>query len=267
MQFGALLNSRCKSEVAGVLEGHELIDAGSWKDLDVIASTESIAGVLADPSVDRIQGVGGAVKFLRNHPRLPTIGFFDLSAANFHAALTLARQGLCEAYTYPLAARQRQLKRLVDTLALPQPVAAFLGFIEPAFGNLPSITAASVRDLFTRPHRYSSSSDLASECGTSIRQLYRQLEFAKLTSPKKLVVAAKVLRALHYLVDQKMTVQQTSVMLGYENTCAFAKHTDSVFECAPSKLPSRINRDDMVLEVIDWVFKPVRIDAGPEEYC
>lgn len=267
MLFGALLHSRCKAEVADVLEGHELIDAGSWKDLDDIARKETICGVLADPSVDRIQGITGATRFLHDHPQLPTIGFFDLSAANLHAALLLARQGLCEAYTYPLAARQRHFKRMVETLAAPHPVALFLELIEPSFGRLPPLTGASVRDLFNRPHRYSSSTDLALECRTSIRHLYRQLESAMLASPKKLVVAAKMLRALHYLIDRRLTVHETSALLGYENTRAFAKHTNTVLACAPSNVRSRTNRDEMVIDVIDWVFKPARIDGEIMEAC
>lgn len=256
MRLAALLPSCCKSEVAVVLAGHTLVEVESWADVTSLAEDDFIAGVLADPTVDRVRGVQGAAEFLRSHTRMPTIGLFSLSASNLRAALLLARQGLWEAYTYPLGVKREMLKRVVDSLASPPSVSRFLALVEPAFGDLPPLTASVVKDVFTRPHRYRSTLDLATECHASVRQLYRRLAAANLSSPKKLLMAAKVLRGLHYVCDMDLSVQGTSEKLGYPSAQSFAKHTTEVLGLPPSKLRAHRSADDTALEVVEWLFKP-----------
>ena len=255
MLFGTLLPACCKSEVACVLSGHDLIDAGSWKELGALAQSGNLTGVLADPRFDDGQGVHRAAEFLRTHPLLPTIGFFTLSGANLHTALLLAKQGLREAYIYPLASRHVHLRRLVDTLASPAPVAIFLNLIEPSFGRLPPTAGTTIQDLFMRPGRYSSAEELAIECRLGVRQLYRRLEAARLGSPKRLLLAAKLLRGAHYLMN-RVPVREVSDKLGYENPRAFAKHVLAVFGCNPTDLRTNTDEEEIVKHVLEWLNKP-----------
>jgi AraC-like DNA-binding protein len=256
MLFGTLLPACCKSEVACVLSGHDLIDAGSWKELGALAQTGNLTGVLADPRFDDGQGVNRAAEFLRTHPLLPTIGFFTLSGANLRTALLLAKQGLREAYIYPLASRHLHQRRLVDTLASPAPVAIFLNLIEPSFGRLPPNASRTIQDLFLRPGRYNCAEELAIECRLGVRQLYRRLEDAHLGSPKKLLLAAKLLRGAHYLMNRHVPVKEVSDKLGYENPRAFAKHTLAVFGCNPTDLRTHTDEEEIVKHVLEWLTKP-----------
>jgi AraC-like DNA-binding protein len=256
MRLAALLPSCCKSEIAVVLAGHTLVEVDSWADVTALAGDGFIAGVLADPTVDRARGVQDAAEFLRSHTRTPTIGFFSLSASNLRSALLLARQGLWEAYTYPLGVKREMLKRVVDSLASPPCLSRFLALVEPSFGELPPLTASVVQDVFNRPHRYGSTLDLVTECRASVRQLYRNLAAANLSSPKKLLMAAKVLRGIHYVCDMDLSVQGTSEKLGYTNAQAFARHTTEVLGLPPSKLRAHGCADDTAFEVVEWLFKP-----------
>jgi AraC-like DNA-binding protein len=209
-----------------------------------------------DPGFAGSDGANQALEFLRAHPCLPTIGFFPLSAPNLHLALLLSRSGLREAFTYPIAARKTRLKRSVDTLTSSTAVAVFLNVIEPSLGKLPPRAMRTIQDLFIRPHRYNSAEDLAAGSHMCVRQLYRRLAAAHLSSPKKLLLAAKVLRGASYLLDREVSIKSASDKLGFRGRRAFARHTLEIFRCNPTKLRASSDDEEIAIHVLEWVNKP-----------
>jgi methylphosphotriester-DNA--protein-cysteine methyltransferase len=98
--------------------------------------------------------------------------------------------------------------------------------------------------------------------GIPIVRLYRNLHLANLGSPKKLLIAAKLLRGYGYLRDPGYSVLDVSVKLGYRSTRIFAQHAVSVFGLTPSRVRTRLPEADAIKKVLDWL-RDDALDPAP----
>ena len=107
--------------------------------------------------------------------------------------------------------------------------------------------------MFEDPHRHMRVSDLAFDAGMTSMQLYRHFEIAGLSSPKKLLVAAKVLRACEYLADPAYSVRDVAKKLGYHNPRIFAQHCVDATGLTPSSLRTRLAQGAVVDRLLAWL--------------
>ncbi len=132
--------------------------------------------------------------------------------------------------------------------------------------QLPRQLFVTIENLFEQPHRYSSALDLAME-GTAIVSVYRNLDAAELGSPKRLLVAAKVLRGFGYLRDPGYSVLDVSIKLGYKTARIFSHHWVSVFGLTPARVRKRLTDDAAIESVLRWIRTPrddsSLLDDGP----
>ena len=76
---------------------------------------------------------------------------------------------------------------------------------------------------------------------------------ARLGSPKRLLIAAKVLRGFGYLRDPGYSVLDVSIKLGYKTARIFSHHWVSVFGLTPARARNRMTDDDAVALVLRWI--------------
>ena len=119
--------------------------------------------------------------------------------------------------------------------------------------QLPRQLAVTVENLFEQPHRYASALDLAMEAGVAIVSVYRNLDAAQLGSPKRLLVAAKVLRGFGYLRDPGYSVLDVSIKLGYKTARIFSQHWVSVFGMTPARVRTRLTDNAGIESVLRWL--------------
>jgi AraC-like DNA-binding protein len=89
--------------------------------------------------------------------------------------------------------------------------------------------------------------------GIAIVSVYRNLDAAHLGSPKRLLIAAKVLRGFGYLRDPGYSVLDVSIKLGYKTARIFSHHWVSVFGLTPARVRNRLTDDDAVGHVLRWI--------------
>jgi len=89
--------------------------------------------------------------------------------------------------------------------------------------------------------------------GIAIVSVYRNLDAANLGSPKRLLIAAKVLRGFGYLRDPGYSVLDVSIKLGYKTARIFSHHWVSVFGLTPARARNRLTDDDAVGHVLRWI--------------
>jgi len=128
--------------------------------------------------------------------------------------------------------------------------------IDGRLSQLPRQLSVTIENLFDQPHRYSSALDLAMEAGIAIVSVYRNLDTAQLGSPKRLLVAAKVLRGFGYLRDPGYSVLDVSIKLGYKTARIFSQHWVSVFGITPARVRTRLTDDAAVESVLRWLGTP-----------
>jgi AraC-like DNA-binding protein len=91
------------------------------------------------------------------------------------------------------------------------------------------------------------------EAKIPIVRLYRNLDVVGLGSPKRLLVAAKVLRGFGYLRDPGYSVLDVSIKLGYRSTRIFSQHSVAVFGLTPARVRTRLNDEDAIEKILHWL--------------
>jgi AraC-like DNA-binding protein len=266
LSVAAFLPPRLLTHVKHVFADEpELLVASSWQELESFIRRKPVSAVILDPSADGIMNVSAVASLLKRYPSLPLIAYVTLNAPAFNAVAQLGRLGLEDVVLHHFDdAPARFLERVeqVQGNALTHTVIEALA---DRLAQLPRQLSVSVENLFDQPHRYSSALDLAMEAGIAIVSVYRNLDAARLGSPKRLVVAAKVLRGFGYLRDPGYSVLDVSSKLGYKTTRIFSQHWVSVFGVTPARVRTRLADEAAIEAVLRWLGTPGDDSALAEE--
>jgi AraC-like DNA-binding protein len=230
--------------------------ANSWKELEDIVRREAVDVVIADPGADGVIDIDKVSGFLHRYPSLPFVGYVMLTPPAFGAIAQLARRGLDHVVLHRFGDSRERLIQTISRVRTNPPSQRVMLLLEPILRDVPLSLARAVSDLFEKPHRYGSVLDLATKAGFPSVSVYRYIDGVKLGSPKKLLVAARMSRALTYLRDPGYSVREVSVKLGYRHARIFTAHILEVFEMTPSRLRSRLSDDDALAQLIRWMDLP-----------
>ncbi|HEY3114119.1 MAG TPA: hypothetical protein VGJ62_10575 [Gemmatimonadaceae bacterium] len=254
MSIAAFLPTRLLTHVKHVFaDEEELLIASSWQELESLIRRKPVSVVILDPAADATMNVGAVEGLLKRYPSLPLIAYVTLHAPQFKAVAQLGRLGLKEVVLHrfddaPEGFRERVER--VEGNALTHDV---IEALRDRLGQLPRQLAVTVENLFEQPHRYTSALDLAMEAGVAIVSVYRNLDAAQLGSPKRLLIAAKVLRGFGYLRDPGYSVLDVSIKLGYKTARIFSQHWVSVFGLTPARVRTRLTDEAAIEGVMRWL--------------
>jgi AraC-like DNA-binding protein len=254
VSVAAFLPNRLLTHVKHVFADEpELFIATSWQELETFIRRKPVSVVILDPAADGIMNVGAVASLLKRYPSLPLIAYVTLHAPQFNAVAQLGRLGLKEVVLHrfddaPEGFRERVER--VEGNALTHDV---IEALRDRLTQLPRQLAVTVENLFEQPHRYASALDIAMEAGVAIVSVYRNLDTAQLGSPKRLLVAAKVLRGFGYLRDPGYSVLDVSIKLGYKTARIFSQHWVSVFGLTPARVRTRLTDDAAIESVLRWL--------------
>jgi AraC-like DNA-binding protein len=254
VSIAAFLPTRLLTHVKHVFaDEEELLIASSWQELESLIRRKPVSVVILDPAADATMNVGAVEGLLKRYPSLPLIAYVTLHAPQFKAVAQLGRLGLKEVVLHrfddaPEGFRERVER--VEGNALTHDV---IEALRDRLGQLPRQLAVTVENLFEQPHRYTSALDLAMEAGVAIVSVYRNLDAAQLGSPKRLLIAAKVLRGFGYLRDPGYSVLDVSIKLGYKTARIFSQHWVSVFGLTPARVRTRLTDEAAIEGVMRWL--------------
>jgi len=248
----AFLPPRLLTHVKHVLADEELLVAESWEELEAIIRRKPVTVVIVDPSADGTLNVSAVAGLLKRYPSLPLIAYVTLHAPAFKAIAQLGKLGLEDVVLHRFDDAPERFRERVEQVqgnSLTHRVIEELG---GPLRLLPRPLLVTIENLFEQPHRYMSALDLAVE-GVAIVSVYRNLDTAQLGSPKRLLIAAKVLRGFGYLRDPGYSVLDVSIKLGYKTARIFSHHWVSVFGLTPARVRNRLSDDDAVAAVLRWI--------------
>ena len=254
VSVAAFLPDRLLTHVKHVLADEpELLNALSWEELESFIRRKPVSVVILDPAADGTMNVSAVAALLKRYPSLPLIAYVTLHAPQFAAVAQLGRLGLKEVVLHrfddaPEGFRER-IERLEGNALTHDVIAALRGRL----GQLPRQLAVTVENLFEQPHRYTSALDLAMEAGVAIVSVYRNLDAVELGSPKRLLIAAKVLRGFGYLRDPGYSVLDVSIKLGYKTARIFSQHWVNVFGLTPARVRTRLTDAAAIESVLKWL--------------
>jgi AraC-like DNA-binding protein len=253
LSVAAFLPPRLLTHVRHVFaEDPELLVAESWEELESFIRRKPVSAVILDPSADGNLNVGAVAGLLKRYPSLPLIAYVTLHAPTFKAIAQLGKLGLEDVVLHRFDDAPERFRERVEQVQGNSLTHRLLEELKGDLRQLPRLLFVTVENLFEQPHRYSSALDLTME-GIAIVSVYRNLDAAGLGSPKRLLVAAKVLRGYGYLRDPGYSVLDVSIKLGYKTARIFSHHWVAVFGQTPARVRNRLSEDEAIASVLRWI--------------
>lgn len=257
MSVAAFLSPRLLTYVRQVFaEQPDLLVASTWDELDGFVRRKPVSVVILDPVADGIMNTSAVAALLTKYPSLPLIAYVTLGAAAFNAIAQLSRLGLEDVVLHRFDDAPEKFRERVEKVQVNPLTRHVLAVLGPSLAQMPIPVATAVGDMFAQPHRYASALDLAIGADVPIVRLYRNLHLANLGSPKKLLIAARLLRGYSYLRDPGYSVLDVSFKLGYRSPRIFAHHAVTVFGLTPSRVRSRLPEAEAINIVLEWLRSP-----------
>lgn len=257
MSVAAFLPARLLTHVKHVFaDDPDILAASSWEELESFIRRKPVSVAILDPSADGTMNIGAVSGLLKRYPSLPLIAYVTLNAPAFNAVAQLGRMGLEDVVLHHFddaPDRFRERVEQVEGNALTHSVIEAIG---DRLRQLPRQLSVTVENLFDQPHRYTSALDLGMEAGIAIVSVYRNLDTAQLGSPKRLLIAAKVLRGFSYLRDPGYSVLDVSIKLGYKTARIFSQHWVGVFGVTPARVRTRLTDEAAIESVLRWLKTP-----------
>ena len=242
----------------------DLLVASSWHELESFIRRKPVNVVILDPSADGTLNVGAVAGLLKRYPSLPLIAYVTLHAPAFKAIAQLGKLGLEDVVLHRFDDAPERFRERVEQVQGNSLTHRVIEELDGSLRLLPRQLFVTIVNLFQQPHRYTSALDLAIE-GVAIVSVYRNLDAAHLGSPKRLLIAAKVLRGFGYLRDPGYSVLDVSIKLGYKTARIFSHHWVSVFGLTPARVRNRLTDDDAIESVLRWIRTPGDDSALPDE--
>ena len=253
MTIIAILPPRLLRHLKLVASGrYHLVAMGSWAEMARFVAIHPVGVAVIDPSME---GSGTQLELEQvaaAHPSLPIIGYLPLNPSAFRAVADLSGSVLTEVVLYSHEDGTTTFRATLERLHASPLTNRMLTALHPKLKQLPIALSKSVAELFQEPHRYLSAHDLAVSSELPTSRLYRCFESVELASPKRVLVAAKLLRGYQYLTDPGHSVHGVSLKLGYRKPRIFTDQTQEVFGLNPSRLTLHVNEESAFSALFKW---------------
>ncbi len=236
--------------------GHTLVVARSWDDVVQLVRHRVVDVLVLDPAADGAIRSAEILTIGALYPTQPVILYLALSPGSLRAVVELARHGVSQVVLHRFdddATRFRTLLGQQHDIAIVDAALAAL------LGPLSALTvplARAVRRLFERPQRFWTAQDLALEAAMPRRTMYRELGAAGFSSPRRLVLGARLLRAYGYLREPGYFVADVVTKLGYGSARVLVRHTRELVGATPSMLRDGVTEAEFVARLIAGILSP-----------
>jgi AraC-like DNA-binding protein len=231
----------------------DLLIADSWAELTDLVRNRPVTVVILNPAADGQIDIQPAAELLRKNPSVSIIMYAMLNPASFRAAWLLSKRGLEAVIFQSIDDSRKQLRAIIDEVGSNPRLRYVLRILHPGLLRLPLKLGGTLENLFLAPHKYATANDLASKAGISTLRLYREFQQSGLPSPKKLIVAAKLLHACRFLGDTDQSVATVAKKIGYEDARIFVRHSLRVFGVTPATLRSGLGATTFHRRMLLWL--------------
>lgn len=238
----------------------------SWHELDEVIRTEAVEVVVADPAADGVLKSEEIARILQQYPSLPVVAYVGVAAPQMRAILDLSKSGLQHVVLHRFEDSSARFSALINRVRGDPLSRRMLAELAPYLSQLPLELAAAVEDMFKRPSRFETALDLGVAAGIPSVRLYRSFDLAGLGSPKKLLIAAKLLRASAYLRNPGYAVANVATKVGYKYSRKFTHHCVMVFGMNPARVRKRLSEEDSIALIRKWLTANLTGDDDEAQY-
>ena len=227
--------------------------AKDWDDIGDLLQSHPVGVAVIDPSGEPVGKAVELEQLMAAYPSLPVIAYVPLTPQAFSTITQLAHTGLKHVVLYSHDDGAQRFLALIDEVSTSPITQRVIDQLGPRLVMLPLRLAKTFENMFAEPHRYPNAQDLATRSTIPLVRVYRAFHEAGLATPKKVFIAAKMLKAYAYLGDPAHSVSAVSMKLGYRHTRIFADHSTELFGLNPSRLHTYMSEAQVVERILDWI--------------
>jgi hypothetical protein len=227
--------------------------ARTWPEINEILQSKPVSAAVIDPSSDHPGKALELEQLMRSYPSLPVIAYLPLTAAAFGAVAHLAEKGLRHVVLYSHDDEDVKFLSLIDQVQTSPLTGRLLTALQPKLVMLPVRLAKAVETLFSQPHLFPNAQDLSRISGIPLVRSHRALREAGFGTPKKIFIAAKLLKAYSYLGDPAHSVNSVAKKLGYRHARILADHSNELFGLNPSRLHTYMTEDQAIEKILSSI--------------
>lgn len=235
-------------------EVHRIVEAVSWPDLIDLVRRRPVDLIVVDPAVEGSVEVDPVFRVMDNFPRTPLLVYTSLGPASVSALTELSVRGVKDVVLQRFDDSPRRFQILLERVAKKQLSRYVITNIADSLDLLPDATAKAVEQVFDKPQAFLSAADIASAAGVPLSSLYRSLRIAGFRSARRILVAARVLRAHAYMREPGYSVQEVASKLGYSHPRILARHTNLALGVKPRHLRRRMSDEAVIGRLVDWMY-------------
>ena len=224
--------------------------ARTWPEINELIQANPVSVALIDPSSDHPGKALELEQLMIAYPSLPMIAYMPMTPQAFAAVTQLAEKGLRQVLLYSHDDGAPRFLSLLDQARTSPLTTRMISALTPRLQLLPLRLAKAVETLFAEPHLFPNAQDLAKVSTIPLVRVHRAFREARLATPKKVFIAAKMLKAYSYLGDPAHSVQSVAKKLGYRHARILSDHSNELFEMNPSRLHTYMTEDQAVEKVL-----------------
>ena len=258
MPLVALLPKHSADHIRNILPRTPITFASTWDELGKLLRSDTFEAALIDPQTGGDNTVA-ALGIVNHHPRTHVFAYVEPTAPSLRAIFRLSKHGLEGVFVHPVRAADKRFLSAIEKISGDSLASDVLAAVEPKLQGLPLPVLTSVRDLFHRPYRYQTATDLATEAGISPRGVYRALNKAQFCTPRTLITMAKVIHGCCYIHGSATPIREVSSKLGYRKSELFLTHVREHLGIRASSLRRRVNSNELLLPLIEGLYKPAAL--------
>ncbi len=232
-------------------EEHRIAEAVNWTD---IVRRRPVDLVVADPAADGGINVTAVSQMIEQFPRTPVIVYTILGPNSVGAMAVLSRRGLRDVVLNRYDDSPERFHRVIERAAKKKAGQQIMVHLEDSLELLSPKIGAAIEQVFEQPQTFDSAADIASTAGVTLSTLYRSLRGAGLRSPRRILVAARVLRAHAYMREPGYSVREVAGKLGYSHPRILARHTYLALGVQPRHLRRRMSDESVVGRLVEWIY-------------
>jgi len=233
----------------------QIVTARSWDELERLLQNHPATVAMVDPSWEAVSRKVEFERIANSYPSLPVIAYVPLTPAAFRSVAELSKLGLQHVILYSHDDSAEHLVATIDRVRSSPLTDRFLGTLRPQLSRMPVPIVKVVEEMFAEPHKYPSAQELAIGAHVSLVKLYRAFRKAQFASPKKMLQAARLLRAFAHLRDPGQSILGVSKKLAYGNPRILAGHAYEVFGVNPSRMRTHLTEEQVIATLRVFVAK------------
>jgi AraC-like DNA-binding protein len=184
--------------------------------------------------------------------------YTPVSPLSFQAIAELARHGARHAAPQVVLHRYddepARFLTLLERQAASSLSVGVLELVSPGLAALPHSLARAVERLIRQPTDFHSVADVARSAQVTVRTAYRHLAIAGFSSPRALVVGARLLHAYAYARDPRQSLDVIAAKVGYSAPRMVTKHMREALGETPRIVRRQMPPPEFVNALARWMY-------------